>query len=387
MRKVQVLIVEDEEDKRRRVVAEISAFFGEDLQLEVSSTLVDATRRLFSKKYDLIVVDLLVPRRAGEEPVDVSEEIIDHLTGSELNRLTTAVAISRFDDVVDRRRGQFVRAGVLLIRYADDEEWRSCLRICMQRVAFRTLYDFVVVCALGSERAAFDGVSWPGFVIGDLVTSAGMDGREMELGPLRGICVLQPQMGLVDASIVATKALDVFAPRLICMSGICGGFKDNVDLGRLVVSDFSWEHQAGKWRGDEFEVRSYHENLQNDVRVALSQLIEEDPDLLSLKSKPYEVEVPNKGAELAPSVSGSAVIASERYVERIGRQHGKVAAIDMEVFGVYRAAALHGKGVKCFAAKTVVDLAGEAKDDLLHKSGALLAARFVVRAVERLLSG
>lgn len=385
MSPVNVLIIEDESEKLERITSEVSNFFQHP-NIERSATFAEATQRLLQVKYDLIVVDLLLPRRQGEDPVDISEEIIDHLSESDVNKLTTTVAISRFEEVVDRRRDDFVKAGILLIGYSDDEDWRACLRVCMQKVSLKTLYDFVIICALGMERSAFDGVDRPDFKIESLQTVMGMDVREMTLGSLRGICVIQPQMGLVDASITATKALDAFTPRLICMSGICAGFEGRADLGTLVVSDYTWEHQAGKLFGDEFEIRSYQEPLDNATRIVLSQMLEEDPNLATLASKPHQIAVPSKPAKLGPSVSGSAVIASSKYADVLKRQHGKVAAVDMEVFGIYRAAALSGRPVICFAAKTVVDHANEAKGDSIQQAGAILSARFVVKAVDRLLN-
>ncbi len=385
VKRIRALLVEDELGKRERIATEISAFFAGDVAIECSETFAEATQKLLQVKYDLIVVDLLLPRRRGDVPVDVSEEIIDHLVESDLNRLTTIVAISRFEDIVDQRRTDFQRAGILLIRYTENGEWQACLRVCMQKVASRTLYDFVVVCALAMERTAFEGVDRPGFSLGGLQTILGMDCREMTLGELRGVCVIQPQMGLVDAGIVATRALESFTPRLICMSGICAGFEGRTGLGTLVVSDYSWEHQAGKHRGETFEIRGYQEGVDPSTRTTLSQLIEEDPNLATLASKPHQLAVPSGPATLSPSVSGSAVIASSRYADQIKAQHGKVAAIDMEVFGVYRAATLHGRPVTFFAAKTVVDHAREDKSDDIQVAGAILSARFAVKAIDRLL--
>lgn len=173
--------------------------------------------------------------------------------------------------------------------------------------------------------------------------------------------------------------------RLICMSGICGGFREEAPLGTLLISDTTWEHQAGKWNADGFDIRSYHEPLHNDVRTVLNQMLLRDPDLASLKSRPHEVQVPSVGGKIAPITSGSAVIASTGYAATIERQHGKVAGVDMEIYGLHRAAALHGE-VLCFAAKTVVDHADEAKGNALQQGGAILSARFVVKAIEQVLA-
>ncbi|MNS41255.1 5'-methylthioadenosine/S-adenosylhomocysteine nucleosidase [compost metagenome] len=386
MRRVNVLIVEDEDGKRDKVAAEIADFFGKDAILEFSDTFADATQRIIKTKYDLIIVDLLLPRRKGDkDPVDVSEEIIDHLANSDVNRMTTVVAISRFGDVVTQRRGEFAKAGIFLINYSHADEWKSCLRVCMQRVEFNTVYDFVVVCALEIERSAFQGVTHKDFEYGELATLQGLDVRELRIGDLRGVCVLQPRMGLVDASIITARALDAFNPKLICMAGICGGFSDEVNLGALLISDITWEHQAGKWNGSKFEIRSYHESIGNDTRTILSQMIQRDQKLTTLASKPHEIQVPTEGAYIRPTVSGSAVIASADYAQAITTQHGKVAGVDMEVYGVHRAAALHGQPVICFAAKTVVDHADEAKDSKLQQAGAILSARFVIQAIAKIL--
>jgi len=386
MRLVRILVVEDEVEKRNAVKAEIRSFFGGESTIEEAVTFGEGTQKILQSEYDLIVVDLLLPRRRGDDPTDISEEIVDHLTMSEKNRLTTVVAISRFDEVVVQRRTTFMRAGIFLTSYSKAEEWKSCLRVCMQRVSFRTLYDFVVICALDLERTAFEAVSTDNFEFGDFHSIRGLDAREMKIGDLRGVCVLQPRMGLVDASITAARALEAFNPRLICMAGICAGFQGEVELGALIVSEISWEHQAGKWRGEDFEIREYQEPIDNDVRTILSQMIEKDRTLLSLASRPHEIAVPHVQAGILPTVSGSAVIASTHYSEIIRRQHGKVAGVDMEVYGVHRAAALFGQQVICFAAKTVVDHADEAKSGDLQQAGAILSARFVVKAIRALLA-
>jgi adenosylhomocysteine nucleosidase len=385
MKRVKVLLVEDEDDKRAVVRAEVNNFFAGDVEFHECATFGEATRAILQVKFDFIVIDLLLPRRVGEQPIDVSEEMIEHLTESALNRLTTVVAISRHEDLIGARQSAFVRAGIFLVGFSDDTAWQDCLKMCMQKAAFASVYDFAIVCALEMERSAFEAVRRPDFEYGELLTIHGLDARELRIGDLRGVCVLQPHMGLVDASIIAARTLDAFDPRLICMAGICGGFSEEIPIGGLVVSDCTWEHQAGKWLGSKFEIRSYQEPLSNDTRICLSQLIESDPLLAKLASGRHEIAVPSIGAFLRPTVSGSAVIASGEYADAIKLQHGKVAGIDMEVFGVHRAAALHGGTVICFAAKTVVDHANEAKGDDMQEPGAILSARFVIEAINRLL--
>lgn len=385
MRQASVLLIEDEKDKRENIEEEIRSFLGENTTFECAETFAEATKCLYQDSYDLIVFDLLLPRRQGEEPSDIAEEFREHLIGSEKNALATVVGISRYPEVIQARQGGLAKSDILVISYEDEDQWRPCLRLCLQRVAAKTFYDFVIVCALDHERSAFEGVTREDFRYGELAMVHGLDARELEIGGLKGVCVLQPQMGLVDAAITTSQALSAFNPRLVCMAGICGGFEDEVAIGTLVVSGHTWEHQAGKWKGDNFELRSYQEGLDEPVRVKLNQMIEKDKTLKRLASKDHEIQVPHEVAGIHPTVSGSAVIASNRYKELIQEQHGKVAAVDMEVFGLYRAVALSGRSLSCFAAKTVVDHANEEKSDDHQKAGAILSARFVVEAIAELL--
>lgn len=80
MRQVRVLVVEDEGDKREAICSEVSSFFAGEAAIETCETFGEATQRILGREYDLIIVDLLLPRRRAEAPVDVSAEMIDHLS-------------------------------------------------------------------------------------------------------------------------------------------------------------------------------------------------------------------------------------------------------------------------------------------------------------------
>lgn len=384
---VKVLIVEDDTKKQKAIRTEIENWFSDDCSVDVCATFGKGTNNIYSNAYDLIVIDLMLPRRTGDEPVDISDEIIEHLEGSEKNKLTTVVAISKFGELVEARKSEFTKAAIFLLGFDDQDVWKSCLRVCMQRVAFSKAYDFVVVCALETERSAFEKVEREGFEYGSLFSREGLDCRELAIDGFEGVCVLQPRMGLVDAASITSKALSVFTPQIVCMSGICAGFESEAAIGTLLVSDICWDHQAGKWRGDKFEMRHYQEPVDQQSRTKVSQLIESDPRLLSLRKDLDRLPIPGANAAIIkPTVSGSAVIASREISKQIQGQHGKVGGLDMEVYGVHRAAALSSQPVKCFAAKTVVDLADENKSDDYQHEASILSARFVVEALAEILS-
>jgi adenosylhomocysteine nucleosidase len=168
------------------------------------------------------------------------------------------------------------------------------------------------------------------------------------------------------------------------MSGICAGNPDNAKLGTLIIADICWEYQAGKWADTGFKIEHYDIALKPKVRTSLNQLIAFD--LTGTKYKEGLLEDPIRFEKLviAPMSTGSTVIASKERMEEIGSQHRKMAGLDMEMYGVYTAAELSASQITVFGAKTVVDLADNAKGDKFHEYGSVLSARFVLDAIAML---
>lgn len=57
-------------------------------------------------------------------------------------------------------------------------------------------------------------------------TISGLICREVRIGEFNVVIVRANRMGLVAAAIGSALAIERFEPRLICMSGICGGVAD-----------------------------------------------------------------------------------------------------------------------------------------------------------------
>lgn len=385
---VKILIIEDEDEKRSSIEDEIRSYFNDsNINFSAAHSFAEAARLIFEQRFDLIITDLMLPRRVGDAPTDFSDSLLDFLSESSLNSSAVVVAISQFSDLIERQANSFKRFGIFLLDYNRGADWQTCLKICLQRVEQKQVFDFAIICALEEERIGFREVDET-VNYGELSRYHGLDCRDISIEEFNGICVVQPRMGLVDAAAIASQVLSLFRPRLICMSGICAGFESEVELGTLLVSDPSWEHQSGKWKGEDFKLSHYQEPLQNNVRTILSQLIGEEPDCASLRVGLSELNTDYKTvAAIMPTVSGSAVIASKAKADEIREQHRKVGGLDMEIYGLYRAAALHAESVSCFAAKSVVDLANEAKGDDLHHAGSVFSARFVSKAIPRILRG
>ena len=167
------------------------------------------------------------------------------------------------------------------------------------------------------------------------------------------------------------------------MSGICGGFTDNVKLGQLLVSKMAYEYQSGKWTDDGFKQEPYQVSTDQNTLTNLSIMIDQD-DFLKELEEGYSATKPDEPTPPIFSIftSGSAVVASKELLTNIQNHHRKSGGLDMEIFAIHRATELSINKPLCICAKTVVDLCDSNKDDDLHIYGSYISAKFIILAIK-----
>jgi nucleoside phosphorylase len=174
------------------------------------------------------------------------------------------------------------------------------------------------------------------------------------------------------------------------MSGICAGFAKETNLGQVVIASPAWEYQAGKWSRSGFEIAPLQVPLRPTTRSVIDQAIARKSF-----SRYLEAEIdagqtrPTRQCEpiLAPFATGSAVIADTRRLMHIEKQHRKLAALDMETFGLYFVAHEATSTLEhFFSAKCVVDFADAEKIDDFHSYGCVVSARAVEQLIRALLN-
>jgi nucleoside phosphorylase len=185
-------------------------------------------------------------------------------------------------------------------------------------------------------------------------------------------------------------ALDRFEPRMICMSGICGGVAGESGIYDLLVTQICHQHDAGKWSNEGFKSEHYDVQIDVDVHNKLIEVCSDDKlkEYLLGDLKPQKSEFPAKIEQLdcnvktdVPTSSGSAVMAEDGKTSSLKSGQRKLAGFDMEIYSVYEAARLAANKPAFFAAKTVVDDGGRNKGDKFHRIGCLLSAKFIVKAI------
>lgn len=385
---MKILILEDEDSKYNEIQAEIIKTIP-DADIQRKTNWADYTRAINNTKYDLILIDLIVPTLKNSPPENKHADLV-YVTREydSPSFLTPAIVLTRYTENSEEYMSGWNKVNINVISFNGSGEWKEALKLKLLANQPKKKYEFVIVCALEKEIAAFEGITdhlKPVKIISGLLC------REVKIGANKGVIVLAHRMGLVAAAVVATMALERFEPRLICMSGICGGIPGESGIYDLLVSQTCHQHDAGKWSNNGFKSEHYDIQIDPNVHNKLIELCSDKvlnefllKDLAAGKS-----EMPDGMEKITCNVkynastsSGSAVIAEENRTSALTIGQRKLAGFEMEIYSVYEAARLATNSPAFFAAKTVVDDGGANKGDQFHRIGCLLSAKFIVKAIQ-----
>jgi nucleoside phosphorylase len=388
---MEILVLEDIDEKFN----EISSFISSS---EVGVTLVrsaflgDFNKIIERKRFDLIIVDLLVPRfKDSLEAEDVCSEIVDACRDPLcINRLTPMLALTAFDDASDGNYRELNSYDISVGKFAQDARWKDVLSQKIRTSRPKRTFDVVIVCGLAKEVAGF---SEAGYKLGEAFIHGNLDCRDISIGGWTGVLVTSARMGLVTCAITATQAIESFSPKLICMSGICAGIKGKAKILDVAIAEVCHQHDFGKWSVAGYEPEIYSVPLKAKLRAHLKKIVDDERDFRDciLQNVSFNKdELPDSMQRLEANVyltvasSGSAVVADERVVEIIRNQQRKGSIFEMESFALYEAARLHPSDIPVFSAKAVVDDGTAGKNDKYHRLACILAARTVYECVRRL---
>ncbi|WP_182286850.1 nucleoside phosphorylase [Comamonas testosteroni] len=374
---MKILLIEDNEKKRRVISKYLESKGISAKDILYAKTMTDFSAHLGSE-IGLFIIDFYLPYVDGGEAQPNGKAILQSIIkAGKVDALL--LAISSHPDEFPELRSMYEANGCILANYEDKRSWQSTLDHLLVQLRKNTRFDFVVFCALQEERNPYATL-----LNCQPVIRAGIDCLDFTLDGRRGTAVLLPQMGLVNAAITAAICIERFRPTLIGMSGICGGFEKRTNLGQLLISSMSYEYQSGKWSSDGFLHEPYQVSTDHLTLVRLRALAASNQLVSSLEAG-FTGEKPK--VETSPEVciftSGSAVIASDTYLQQVALIHRKVTALDMEVYAIQRAAELSTCTPACICAKTVVDLCGTEKNDDLHAYGSFISANFMISAFKK----
>ncbi|EKF9409549.1 nucleoside phosphorylase [Vibrio cholerae] len=388
---MKILVVEDNQQKLNAIIDVINST-KPDIEITTCNVFVKFIECVNKEKYDLLVTDLLLPIFKDRTEEDVTMNIIDAARGPDsLNLQTPVIAITQFTESAESNYQILNRNDINVITYSPySEDWKEPFIKKIFTCTPKKRYDFVIICALQKEADAYFAA---GYTTKQITIQHGLSCNEITIGNSTGLIIVPPRMGLVNASIVSARAIDLFEPRVICMSGICAGIEGRANIYDIVIPSQCDQHDSGKWTNEGFVSESYSVPLEHEIQLKIDKLIR-DNDLIDeiklgvILNKPEMIgESGNLDINiyLAPTSSGSSVIADDSMLKKITTQHRKKNAFEMESYALYEAARQSPFKPSYFSAKAIVDNGDSQKGDNYHRVAALISAKAVFGILKRLL--
>lgn len=383
---MKILIIDDSKTKSESIETEINKFYKEranntNLEIKTVECLVEVHQPILTTKFDLIIFDIYLPKFAlPDETENCAKDIIYSYKDS-INANTDAIVVTQQPNSEDSVL--FNEHGVTFIEYEQTGNWKSTLKRVLEKVSKKLRYDFIIFCALTKERKAFKHTQ---ATVGQLTAISGLDCQEISIADKKGLCIKPHRMGLISMAITTTKAIELFDPLFVGLSGVCAGKSETSKILDIVLCDMAWEYQAGKYTKGAFIQEPYQTPITSEMQNYISHFLESD-NLNEIVCKDLETHryIEKMNFIKGPMASGSLVVADSCKMEEISSGHRKMAGLEMEISAFYEAAQQASSKPQYLAIKTVTDLGDDNKSstDDLQDMGAIMSARCLIEFIDK----
>ncbi|WDZ76218.1 hypothetical protein PWG15_16680 [Ensifer adhaerens] len=428
---MKALIVHDRMEIAEQI-ADLIVECGSDRgDVVIAEDVRSASSELRQRMFDIAIIDLTLPYKKGRGSPSyeaVENMLVEIFETDTLHIPADLIGITKEPSAV-QAVSKLIGSHVLAVIEEDDEaNWKRELLdklLYARRVAkarqesLNSQYDvdLCVITALDSELAVYsDRLT--------LVEADGLPGARKFMfttsdgKPRKGVVFAVGRAGQASVASATQVLLSQYRPKLVVMSGICGGIKGKVKLGDVVVFQqvFDWDY--GKWAIEKHEVKqpgvtdveinnpdgtvTYGRRtfLARPTPLALDQVPVTsscralknsgfkfpDEDLTVIKGlSKEEIGVPD--IHYGPVASGSAVIADEFIMPRITSLNEDILAADMESYGFYYAAK-NTNVVKpmFFCVKAVSDYCDHKKNDGIQKACNFVSSKIALHLSDTILT-
>jgi nucleoside phosphorylase/CheY-like chemotaxis protein len=393
---ISVLIVDDDPQKVqliRRVVEKAAESVGTDVQ--VAANAFDAGNLMAGRAYDLMILDILLPVRRGEEArPDGGVKVLESLKSAIPPRLPSyIVGLTAYGDLLRKYAPQFGEELWFVVRFESaSTEWEHRIANLVEHIASLQVKntdaygcDLGIVTALHKvELEAVLGLepNWRE------TRRAGDDciyhearfersGRSLSV-----VAAAAVEMGMCAAVSLSMNLISQFRPRVLAMVGVAAGVKGNP--GDILIADQSWDYGSGKSTETEAGTKLF---LPEPNAIPLSQELRHKINWFALRQriledvqrrwdgKPYEHKL---AVHIGPIASGAAVLADRSRIEAIVEHNRKLIGVEMEIYGVYQAARnCVAPRPLAIAMKSICDFGRSDKSDEFKSYAAFTSARYL----------
>lgn len=412
---MNVLIMDDTPQKTEKIKSVLTekCLLSEN-EITVAKSINSGRRLLSSNRYDLLILDLVMPVNDDEEvgAEGQSEGFVDEMSRvGRLNKPIYIIALSQYEQKIEENKRAYSKKLWKLIHYnLKETDWEDVLqdavdtiietkKMLLEAMEKENKYDIGILCALPEEfemMKAATAINWEmkendnspfNLYSAQIRTENGHSLR------LLACCCNAP--GMQAASVTATYLFSRYDLSVLFMTGFCAGFKKNsIHRGDLFIADSEYDYGSGKLVRDKYNERTLStEHKQYPCSYQLigkmnAFIAEEDApnqlfnELQNANLLQDEMSVPS--IHVAPGTCGSYVVGDEGFMKQLlDEGNRKLTGLDMEGYGLYLAGHMLKKD--CIMVKGIADYGDGVKDDKYHKTCSYESAWMVMKFIKTML--
>lgn len=409
---INILVIEDNSHKLATIRNLIGGCAGIS-KCDCANDINSARVFLENTFYDLLILDLNIPKRFGDDPVPQnSVDLLDELEKSRrLVKPSNIIGLTEFEDLKSKYQHDFEKHLWTIIHYdAKTLEWEVILKdkilyllssksTMLTSASREYQYDIAFITALRTPEFEFVlnlPLKWNTLKIPNDSAEYHVAIYELNGHKFNFVAGYAPQMGMAASAVMTMKMIHNFRPKYVVMTGIAAGIDPtSTSPGDVLVAQLSFDYGNGKSTIDDdgkprFEPDYKTVELNRDVTdelqacIAKCQFLDEIYNEWKFGNKPAE----RVRVHLGPFASGSSVVVDPDKLSEIKEHQRKLIGIDMEAYGVYYAAnnCSKPKPKACIAMKSISDFGNKAKSDNYQSYASYTSAQFAFRFfTERIL--
>lgn len=390
---INILLVEDSELKTEEILNKIKS---SETLIDISPNYISAKSNLENKKYDLMILDLHLPMRDGENAQESSgiKLLREVCKSSRLHIPTSIIGLTSNDECYKKYKNEFDEKLFFLLNY-QNFSWITNIQDKIEQISLASqkmpflhteMFDVFYVCALSIElKQVLDlPLSWSKLnVNGDpsqyYETSFNHLGKKLKIG-----AVSSTEMGMSAASALTAKIIKNFNPGIIVMTGICAGVEGKSNLGDILILDPVFDYNSGKIIEDKegnkkFEGDTKQCRVDEKIKAKINDLLVTDDSLNEIYTNCSFNKPKNQPKVIiGPVGTGASVVTNKKVINDIVELgNRKLIGVEMEAYGVYAAAhKTSDKIIPVVAIKSVCDLANSEKNDDYQDCASFFSAQF-----------
>ncbi|MBE6786146.1 MAG: hypothetical protein E7538_07950 [Ruminococcaceae bacterium] len=340
---MRILLLDDKKD-RTQDVEEIANDYK--FELITSHSLEDAETKLKHSKYDIVIIDLVVPSKYNNRELSKNAgfELVKYIyeTTDDINMPHSVVVVS--DNLKDVDYLEELNYYPVSIIDTNMETWTDSLRMVIDNCLLKIRpIDIAIITAVDVEfNALYNDCGWTEELKVGAITFYQKDFVTKSKSQISAVLVQTEDKGMVATSFLMSKLFEHFMPKNVFMIGISAGNPDKTNFGDIIVATSCCDYSKGAITDDEngnlkFESEPSLVSAPDKlVNVFKRYSLEQDLSYeirKSVKMNNYNTDIKIK---LGLMACGPLVVKSKTITDNYIRPYNKnYLGIDMESFAVY----------------------------------------------------